>query len=62
MRPLGPGGYQSSCGPGCGCDNDNTQDPENSGSISLPENITYEEQLLWEIFGNRHEQEEGENE
>ncbi len=37
MRPLGISGYQNSCGPGCGCDNDNTQDPEHSGSFFMPE-------------------------
>lgn len=36
MRPLGIGGYQNSCGPGCGCDN-NSQDPEHSGSFFMPE-------------------------
>lgn len=35
MRPLGNGGYQNSCGPGCGCDDD--LDLEDTGSISLPE-------------------------
>ena len=35
MRPLGNGGYQNSCAPGCGCDDD--LDLEESGSFFMPE-------------------------
>ena len=38
MRPLGNGGYQNSCAPGCGCDDD-LEDLEETGSIFIGENM-----------------------
>ena len=43
MRPLGNGGYQNSCGPGCGCDDD-LEDLETSGSFFMPKNDQKEEE------------------